>query len=295
MRIAGALVIAALLPTAALASSVTRARYAMGTVCEITAASEPQIESAFAEARRVEAMLSTWRDDSELARLNRGELAEPSPELASLLATAMQWSRDTNGAFDPRIRSLIDAWQTRGRGAVPTPAQIAIAKRERVWEEGAFGKGYALDRMLARIDGDAILNFGGQLAVRGTTTVTIADPSHRERPVAAFTLTNASLSTSSGSEKTFTADGRRFSHLIDPRSGEALPPRGSVSVVHQSALIADILSTALYVMGRDEGLAWARAHGITAIFIDPDNVIESSAPLPGFEVLGKNFKSRGTN
>jgi thiamine biosynthesis lipoprotein len=295
MRIAGALVIAALLPNAVLASTVTRARYAMGTVCEITASSESQIEAAFAEARRVEAMLSTWRDDSDLARLNRGELAQPSPELEALLTTAMQWSSETNGAFDPRIRSLIDAWQTRGGGAVPSREQLAKAMQQHVWEEGAFGKGYALDRMLERIEGDAVLNFGGQLAVRGTATVTIADPSHRERPVVAFTLTNGSLSTSSGSEKTFTAHGRRFSHLIDPRSGEALPPRGSVSVVHGSALVADILSTALYVMGPVDGLQWARAHSVTAIFIDETNVIESSAPLPGLEVLDKNFKSRGTH
>ncbi|HWS72171.1 MAG TPA: FAD:protein FMN transferase, partial [Thermoanaerobaculia bacterium] len=211
--LAGALILAALLPNAVLASSVTRARYAMGTVCEITASSEAQIEAAFAEARRVEGMLSTWREDSELARLNRGELAAPSPELASLLTTAMQWSRETNGAFDPRIRSLIDAWQTRGSGAVPSREQLALAMQRHVWEEGAFGKGYALDRMLPLLDGAAVINFGGQLAVRGTRSVTIADPSHRERPVVAFTMTNASLSTSSGSEKTFAANGRRFSHL----------------------------------------------------------------------------------
>lgn len=296
MRMAGALAIAALFPAAVFASSsVTRARYVMGTVCEITASDDARIDRAFGEAQRIEAMLSTWREDSALATLNRGEIARPSEELQALLATAMQWSRDTGGAFDPRIRSLIDAWQTRGSGAVPTREQLASAMQLHTYEEGAFGKGYAIDRMLALLDGDAVINFGGQLGIRGAARVTIADPSHRDRPVVAFTMQGGSLSTSSGSEKTFTANGRRFSHLIDPRSGEALPPRGSVSVVHASALVADILSTALYVMGTADGLRWAREHGITAVFIGERNDIELSAPLPAIEVLDRNFNFRGTN
>ena len=101
-------------------------------------------------------------------------------------------------------------------------------------EEGGFGKGYALDRMMTKIAGDAVINFGGQIIVRGTAPVTIADPRHRDRALVALTLHDASLSTSSGSEKTFIVNGRQFTHIIDPRTGEALPPRGSVSVIASS-------------------------------------------------------------
>jgi len=296
MRLAaGALAIAALLPAVTAGAGVTRARYLMGTICEITADSAAQIEIAFEEAKRVEGMLSTWRDDTELARVNHGDAAAASPELTSLLETAMRWQRDTNGAFDPRIRGLIDVWQTRGAGAVPSSDQIANAMREHRYEEGAFGKGYAIDRMLARIDGDTTVNFGGQIGRRGTIRVAIADPRHRDQPVMAFDLTDGSLSTSSGSEKAFTVAGRPFSHLIDPRNGQALPPRGSVSVIHRSALIADILSTALYVMGPADGPRWARTHSITAVFIDDGNNIELSAPLAGLEVLDPRFKVRRRN
>jgi thiamine biosynthesis lipoprotein len=121
-----------------------------------------------------------------------------------------------------------------------------------------------------------MINFGGQIAVRGELRVTIADPENRERAVLAFTMRDASLSTSSGSEKTFAIGGRRFSHIVDPRSGEALPPRGSVSVIDDRALDADILSTALYVMGEDEGLRWADAHGVAAVFINPSHQIRLS-------------------
>ena len=217
-----------------------RAQFLMGTVCEIDAA-DP--EPAFAEARRIEAMISTWREDSELSRLNRGEIASPSPELDAMLRQAMAISRETAGAFDPTI----------GRFTLPRRgAKSGI-------DEGGFGKGYALDRMLALTQGDAVLNFGGQIAVRGAREVAIAHPRHRDRPAVTLTLRNASLSTSSDSEQP--------GHILDPATGKSVPSWGSVSVIDSSAFRADALSTALYVMGPERGVAWERAHNIVAIFV----------------------------
>ena len=207
----------------------------MGTVCEVAvpAGHEEAIEHAFAEAKRIESMLSTWTDESELARVNRG--AKPGRELQALLDAAREWSSQTNGAFDPRVKALIDIWKTREDGALPDRDAIANALHQPQIEEGAFGKGYAIDRMLALLPQDeALIDFGGQLAVRGTSRVTIADPEHRRQPAVAFTMRDASLSTSSGSEKTFEVRGRRVPHILEPRTGEALPPRGSVSVIADS-------------------------------------------------------------
>lgn len=267
--------------------AATRARYLMGTVCEVSAADERQIDKAFDEAARIEAKISTWRDDSELSRVNSQHVA-PSSELASLLQQVDRWRAATGGAFEPRIRPLIDAWKTRGEGALPSAQSIAdalsaITVKSAPIEEGGFGKGYALDRMLPLISGDAVLNFGGQLLVRGSHQVTIANPARRDTPFATLTLTDASLSTSSGSEKTFMVSGRTFTHIFDPRTGEALPPRGSVSVIAASALDADILSTALYVMGADEGLRWCEAHGAAALFISRDGVARASRTFPQFK------------
>ena len=257
--------------------ATTRARYLMGTICEIsvpsTSSAAVQIEAAFDEAKRIESMLSTWRDDSELSRVNRGEM--PSPELRALLDEVQRWTSETGGAFNPCIRPLIDLWRTRDEGALPSNEAIraALATPNPAIEEGGFGKGYAIDRMLdllrARGAASATINFGGQIGVFGPAqTVGIADPRHRDRPVREVIIQNGSLSTSSGSEKMFVVNGHTFTHIFDPRTGEALPPRGSVSVIHPSALVADILSTALYVMGPETGAAWARDHGITAIFIE---------------------------
>jgi thiamine biosynthesis lipoprotein len=294
-----ALIVAAVASTTLAA---TRARYLMGTVCEVSASDERQIEAAFAEAARVEAMLSTWRGDSELSRYDAslcgagnlaGETGPPaglpaphrSGEFAALLGIVEEWRVKTGGAFNPHIRPLIDAWKTRDEGAVPTAATIANALAHldtAPIEEGAFGKGYALDRMLAKVDGDVILNFGGQLLVRGSYEVSIADPEHRGTPLYRLMLTDASLSTSSGSEKTFVVNGRVFTHIFDPRTGEALPPRGSVSVIASSALLADIESTALYVMGAEDGLRWADANAVAALFITRDGVAHPSRAFPKF-------------
>jgi thiamine biosynthesis lipoprotein len=297
MRTATVWIVAlAFLPSFTEASMARQARYLMGTVCEVAVAAEHEAdaERAFAEAARVEAMLSTWIAESELSRLNRGQLDAPSAELSQVLATASEWSVRTNRAFDPRVRKLLEAWQTRDQGAVPDPAAIASAMAMPQWEEGAFGKGYALDRMLPLLRGrSALIDFGGQVAVRGRWPVAIADPADRSRPVLELTIADASLSTSSGSEKTFQADGRTFSHILDPRTGQALPPRGSVSVIATSAMEADILSTALYVMGPEEGLRWAGEHGVAAIFIESTNRIRTSPAVRerahSLELLDRNF------
>ncbi len=295
---------------------ITRARYVMGTVCEITASSDREIEAAFAEAVRVEkALLSTWSNESELARLNARGKAQVSPELWKVLSAAREWSEKTDGAFNPLVRPLIDRWKTRGSGAVPEPDTLALARAQAAIgnlrfrpsrtielsngaaiEEGAFGKGYALDRVLSLFsDGSAaVLNFGGQLSVKGRATVTVADPERRDHPIAEFTLANASLSTSSGSEKSFLVGGRRFSHILDPRSGEALPPRGSVSVIADSGLEADILSTALYVMGSTDGLLWCEEHQVAAMFINTDKSIQFSRQFRrtagGLAILDPHFQ-----
>ena len=286
MRPAAALIALALAPVIASAVEVSRARYLMGTVCEITVDGDASaIEHAFVEAARIEGMLSTWRNDSELSRVNRGEV-EASPELRSLLDRAMAMRDETDGAFEPRVRPLLDVWRTRAEGTVPTREQIdralqSIRSHRAPIEEGAFGKGYAIDRMLAAIDAPrAIVNFGGQIGVRGEWRVSIADPVRRDVAMLDVTLRDESISTSSGSEKTFVAGGRTFTHIFDPRTGEALPPRGSVTVIAKDALTADILSTALYVIGPDEGVRWANAHRVAALFITPQHRIHKSKTFP---------------
>src|SRR5262245_55665422 len=110
-----------------------RARYLMGTLCRVSvegAQAATAAEEALDEVARVEALISTWRSDSELARLNSASLARPtmvSPELFDLLGTSLAWAQRTDGAFDPLVGALVGAWQLRGAGRVPDRQELASA------------------------------------------------------------------------------------------------------------------------------------------------------------------------
>src|SRR5688572_29597641 len=123
-----ALTLAAALGLSGPALTVERESYLMGTTLRIAVASEDRasgiaaIESAFGAVRRVDDLLSTWRDDSEIARLNRAPANAPvalSAELYALLREAVHWSRETGGAFDPAVGALVDAWDLREAGRIP--------------------------------------------------------------------------------------------------------------------------------------------------------------------------------
>lgn len=279
-----------------LESANSRSRYLMGTVCEVVVDGDAAAAvAAFDEITRVERLLSTWEATSELSKLNASGAATLSEELYTLLTVAMTSARETGGAFNPLVGPLVALWKSREDGAVPpreatarvlpllsldAPSFDDASRRVTLppgasFEEGGFGKGYALDRAASALASAGVtsfmIDFGGQLMVRShkPMEVAIASPERRDEIALLLTLRDGSLSTTSGSEKAFVAGGERYSHILDPRDGSALPPRGSVSVVSASATEADILSTALYVMGPVDGLEWANDHGVAAIFIVP--------------------------
>lgn len=245
-------------------------------------------EDAIAEIRRVEDLLTTWRD-SPLARLNRAKAREETPlpaELCAVLSEVLPWAERTEHAFDPTVAPLVRAWGLRGAGRIPSPRELIAARAatgavhfridpERSnavrlrggagIDEGAWGKGYALDRAADRLAaagvGGWLIDLGGQAMARGRDasgrpwTIAIAHPRDRRRPVVSIALDDASASTSGNSERGRTVRGRRIGHELDPRTGEPAPDFGSVTVVSPSGLTADILSTAFFVLGPERGLA----------------------------------------
>jgi thiamine biosynthesis lipoprotein len=262
------------------------------------AASEVAVRSLEA----AESRLSTWRDDSELERLNRAPAGAPvqlSPRLAAELRGVQHWWRETAGAFDPGIGALVAAWGLRSGGRVPTREEREMARAAgglaalrlaadgratrlrpglRI-EEGGWGKGAALDAALAALRADgratsALLNLGGQVAVygregHGPWIVPVADPRDRQRPVLALTLPSGSIATSGNSEHGFERGGVRYGHLLDPRTGEPARDFGSLTAWAPEALAADALSK-LFVLGPDAAFAWARAHaGIEIVILEP--------------------------
>jgi thiamine biosynthesis lipoprotein len=290
--------------------TVVREAFLMGTTLRaevsapIRAEAFAAVQQAFDTVAALEGVLSTWRDDSEIARINHapiGETVAVSPTLAALLEEAARWAEATGGAFDPGVGALTDAWDLRGHGRVPDrtllararaatgisqfaltelggPSARAARRSTRAWlDTGGFGKGAALRAAVAVLRHRGVeagtLNFGGQVAVfghgpaNGVWLVPVAHPDHRLAPVAALRVRDGSVSTSAQSERFVEVGGRRFGHILDPRSGRPVEAWGSVTVVAADAAVADMLSTALFVLGPEAGPRWARAHDVAALFL----------------------------
>lgn len=256
-------------------------------------------EAALGESARIEAACSTWNPASAWSRLNaaRGAWVALAPEWLDLLAQIKDWTRRTEGTFDPVLMSLMRAWGIREGGRTPAVGVLATARRasgqvqlelDRAHgrarlldpvagvEEGGFLKGYALDAMRRTAGASSgWIDFGGQVLAWGRpVNVDIADPQNRQKVRCTLALVEASLSCSGTSER-----GR---HILDLRTGEPCPAWGSTAVVAADALSADVLSTALYVLGPEAGLAWAEGQAVAAAFLLNDGSIRMST---AFRVL----------
>jgi len=248
-------------------------------------------EAAFEEIDRVESALSTYRPTSEASRINREAGEGPvttDPETFDLLQRAFAFSERTGGAFDITAGPLVRAWGFFGdEGRFPSPEELSEARNRSGWEKvslnearreirfltpgveldlGAIGKGWALDRAAERLRAlgvEAALVVLGQNnyyavgAPPGTRgwPIHVPDPRSPGEPLSTVHLRDRSLSTSGSSERYFERAGTRYSHIIDPRTGR--PARGltQVTVTAPSAADSDALSTALFVLGADEGPA----------------------------------------
>ncbi|MCW5979719.1 MAG: FAD:protein FMN transferase [Bryobacteraceae bacterium] len=268
-----------------------------------------QLEELVRTLEGVQTLVSTWEPGSELSRLNRQPIGVPlelDRSICDLLAELRHWSHLTDGTFDPAVGRLIDAWglQTKPRLAADADIRNALQRSGmslltvypgsdgcraartgdiRI-DTGAFGKGVGLRRALrnSRLSGYPwMINGGGQVAVHGSPPakeaweVSIAHPADRSQPVLTLNMKSGSLATSGGSESDVTVhtvggNGARIGHIVDPRTGRPVLSETSVSVWHSDPLTADILSTALYIMGVERALRFANRHSLAVCLLTPD-------------------------
>ena len=265
-------------------------------------------EVLLGELRRVEQLLSSWNPASELSGLNAvatGRTVVPGPDVAAWLVRASELVTRTGGTFDISVGALIDAWDLRGSGRRPGPGELERARSASghgavsidpvtgavtrhdpaAWiDAGGFGKGAAILAAARRVESDSVsvfLDLGGQLWLSPRAparSVRVAHPADRSQTVGRFLLPPGwSVATSGLSERGVSVNGARVGHILDPRTGRPSPAWGSVSVVSDDPLEADALATALYVMGPQDGAAWAEAHSeIAALFlIDTDEGVQA--------------------
>ncbi len=286
---------------------VERTRTVMDESCVAAAESKDAawtgrcIEAAFDEIARLDGVLSSKRQDSELTRVNAAgaETRIPcSPDFIACLDSSLAIAADTDGAFDPTVEPLNRAWDVRGEGRVPEPDELAEARAAVDWHRvavvdgdrtvrfnrpgmgldfGGIGKGFALENAttLLRMRGvrRALLSLGSQISAftdGEAWVIQISDPADDTRPVLRLIVRQGAVSTSSQGDGGFTARGRRYGLTFDPRHGDPVDSRAAVTVIAPGATRADALSTALLVMGRERAEAYATDHpGIGVVWMEP--------------------------
>jgi len=247
-------------------------------------------EAAFEEIERVEEALSNYRGSSELSRINRLAAQQPvttDPEVFALLETAFAHGRQSDGAFDVTVGPLMRAWGFfPGEGRYPTDVELqharAIVGQDKVQLEaatrtvrfavsgveldlGAIGKGYAVDRVVKVLSeagmGAALVNAGSSTLYamnapphKDGWTVRVPKPEDRSQTISVVTLRNESLSTSGVYEKFFQLNGRRYSHVMDPREGRPVQGVLQTTLIASDSTTTDALSNAMFVMGPQAGM-----------------------------------------
>ncbi len=258
---------------------------------------------------RIDRQVSTWRTDSTLSSFNASESLEPRPveaETFALFSQSMEFAEFTGGAVDITIGPLVDAWGFGANGqadVAPTDASLAaldgslgvsqleldatartVRKRDpRVrCDFSAVAAGYAADLVAAMLEQRGHRNFlvdmGGELVARGRNAagrpwqVAVERPQATGRSVARVVpLTDMAIATSGDYRNFRIVDGMRVSHILDPRTRRPVAHHlASATVLDPLGARADALSTALMVMGPDEGLAFAERHGLAALLLVPD-------------------------
>jgi FAD:protein FMN transferase len=276
------------------------------------------LRRAEAKLREVEDRMSVWLGTSELSRFNAsppGELVSLSAGTLDLLSTASEFTRLSEGAFDVTCRALLEVWrQAEARDRLPSAEELEEARGKTGWrwirlhsagaerlhpevtvDPGGIGKGYAVDLAVAEMEqtgvSGGLVQGGGEIRVFGFAErrkpwrIALQDPSGRERPGALGTIvgTGLAVSTSGDYERYYTVEGKRYSHIIDPRSGMAVDAVPQATVVAASATLSDGWSTALSVLG-PAGLELLPA-GVEALLVTGEGEQRQVHQTPGFARL----------
>ncbi|HXS95317.1 MAG TPA: FAD:protein FMN transferase [Candidatus Limnocylindrales bacterium] len=254
---------------------------------------EAAVDAALDEARRLDDLLSNYKADSEWSQVNRHAAEGPirvSPELFDLLSACVEYSRESEGAFDITVGPLMKVWGFyKGTGHLPHRAEVMAAltrvgyrhihldaKAQTVWfdksgveiDPGGIGKGYAVDRMvdvlkqkgfrnaLVAGSGSSIYGMGAPPSQPKGWAVDIKDPWDQSKTATEVFLKDMSMSTSGSYEKFFRAEGKIYAHIMDPRTG--YPARGSVavSVIAPRTIDSEAWAKPYFVNGRQ----WAARH-----------------------------------
>lgn len=301
-----------------------RTVFAMDTVVTLTAYgrnASKALEDAETEIHRLDSLMSRSNESGDIYPINAGGSGSVSDETAFVINTAIDIGRSTNGAFDITIAPVMDLWGFFGHSySVPDDAELR-AQLEKVdynnieihgntislkngaaIDLGGIAKGYAGDSV-TRIFTDngiesGLISFGSAIQAIGTRPdgsdwrIGIADPKNSNENIARIGLSDKCIVTSGSYEQVFDGNGQRYHHIIDPSDGyPADSGLASVSIISDSAVTADGLSTALFVMGLENAARyWRENGGFEAVFITDNNEVYYTKGLEGALMLSSGTK-----
>ena len=309
---------------------IHKTKYIMGTVYEIAAYDDsPEhastaIDQALAEILRLDEVMSNYKPESELSRLNRNghfHAVTVSPDLYRVVRETLLYSRLSDGKFDITVAPLVDLWKAALRGDRTPNAEELEKQRECVGYQkiqllppdrilihssclridlGSIGKGYAVDRAAdilrsagiknALIDaGESTIYAMGAPPGQSAWLVHLRDPSNKLDPQ--VLLSENSVSTSEQTPASLLGN-KIAGHIIDPANGEPLDTRDAVSIVAKTGTASDALSTTLLLLGPAKGKPIVKEIAeAAAIWVSPDGQTEMASTGPEIRLAGRHEKS----
>ena len=275
-------------------------RLLMGTIWEVVSPSKQASAIVFAEALRIEQLLSKYIPLSEISQLNRLGKSKVSSDTFYIIKKSQEIYRLSQGAFDITVAPLVDLWgfsdqnfriprdeNIRAALKLVGSDKIILQQNNNVVEFkipgmridlGGIAKGYALDCAVNKLKenniNNCLINAGGQIYALGDKFKTpwkiAIQGTGKSEFAGSYTLKNKSASTSGNYEQFFFKNGLRYCHIIDPRTGyPAQTQIASVTVIADYGIIADALSTAIFVLGKKDGKELAKQFPETEIKIYP--------------------------
>ena len=274
------------------------------------------IEEAASEIKRIERMISSWDPESETSLINSNAGISPvkvNDELFSLVERCIQISEITEGAFDISFGALSEIWKFDGSMLyLPTPEEISNAvdkvdyksivlnKEERTiflrkkgmkLNFGGIGKGYAADKakelLVSKRVIAGMINASGDITTWGTKStgekwlIGIENPGWRKNIFTWIPIVESSVSITANYKKYVTVNGKRYSHIINPKSGYPVTGIDKVAVLSKTSELCDALATAVVILGKEKGLALVDQLGDTEVIIADNlgNIVHSSGIL----------------
>jgi thiamine biosynthesis lipoprotein len=300
--------------------------FAMDTVMNLTVYGQNAKEAGLAcenEIYRLDKLLSTGNPDSDVSKINAAGGGEVTLDTAAILSAALDIYRMTDGTYDATVYPVVSAWgfytheyripadeeltgllQKTGSEKVSLDVQTVSFQTEGMAIDfGGIAKGYATDHLkqLLREKGikSAIISLGGNVYALGKKTdgslwnVAVQDPDDPEGYAGILSVTDKMVITSGAYQRFFEMNGSIYHHIIDPSNGKPSDSGlKSVTIVSENGMLADGLSTALFVMGKDRALEFWRGHSneFDAVLISDDGSICITEGISGSFTSDRNFE-----